>query len=109
MKIVDVLGPGCYNCHLLEQAALEAIATAGVEATVVKVTDYARIAAYRVMHTPGLVIDGRIVGSWKRVLTKDSAILMLSPFAPLSQAEDQAVARAVGRYSAFLGRSVVLA
>jgi small redox-active disulfide protein 2 len=63
MKIVEVLGPGCYNCHLLEQAALEAVATAGVEATVVKVTDYARIAAYRVMHTPGLVIDGRVVSA----------------------------------------------
>ncbi len=63
MKVVEVLGPGCYNCHLLEQAALEAVATAGVEATVVKVTDYARIAAYRVMHTPGLVIDGRVVSA----------------------------------------------
>lgn len=63
MKIVEVLGPGCYNCHLLEQAALEAVATAGVEATVVKVTDYAQIAAYRVMHPPGLVIDGRVVSA----------------------------------------------
>jgi small redox-active disulfide protein 2 len=63
MKVIEVLGPGCYNCHLLEQAAIEALATTGVEATVVKVTDYARIAAYRVMHTPGLVIDGRVVSA----------------------------------------------
>ena len=35
-----------------------------MDATVVKVTDYARIAAYRVMHTPGLVIDGRVVSAW---------------------------------------------
>ena len=63
MKVIEVLGPGCYNCHLLEQAALEAVATAGVEATVVKVTDYARIAACHVMHTPGLVIDGNVVSA----------------------------------------------
>ena len=63
MKTIEVLGPGCYNCHLLEQAALEAVASSGVEAKVVKVTDYARIAAYRVMHTPGLVIDGRVVSA----------------------------------------------
>ena len=63
MKVIEVLGPGCYNCHLLEQAALEAVASSGVEATVVKVTDYARIAAYRVIHTSGLVIDGRVVSA----------------------------------------------
>lgn len=63
MKIIEVLGPGCYNCHLLERAAIEAVVTTGVEAKVVKVTDYARIAAYRVMHTPGLVIDGRVVSA----------------------------------------------
>ena len=63
MKVVEVLGPGCYNCHLLEQAAIEAVVATGVEAKVVKVTDYARIAAYRVMHTPSLVIDGRVVSA----------------------------------------------
>jgi len=56
-----------------------------------------------------IVIDGRIVGSWKRVLTKDSVLLTLSPFTALSQVENQAVALAVERYSAFLGRPVVLA
>ena len=57
MKI-EVLGPGCYNCHLVEQAAREAVTMAGVQAEIVKVTDYATIAGYGVMHTPGLVIDG---------------------------------------------------
>ena len=63
MKTIEVLGPGCYNCYLLEQAAIEAVTVAGVEATVVKVTDYAQIDAYRVRHTPGLVIDGRVVSA----------------------------------------------
>jgi len=55
-----------------------------------------------------IVIDGRIVGSWKRVLTKDAVLLTLSPFTALSEAENQAVARAVQRYGVFLGKPVVL-
>lgn len=56
-----------------------------------------------------LVIDGRIVGSWKRVIEKQHALLTLSPFRPLSEAEQRALAQAVERYGAFLGRPVVLA
>ncbi len=63
MKKIEVLGPGCYNCYLVEEAARRAVAATGVEATIVKVTDYAGIAAHRVIHTPGLVIDGRVVSA----------------------------------------------
>ena len=41
MKKIEVLGPGCANCVRLEANAREAVAMAGVEAEVVKVTDYA--------------------------------------------------------------------
>ncbi len=63
MKKIEVLGPGCHNCELLEKAAHEAVMMAGVEAEIVKVTDYRRIAAYGVMRTPGLVIDGKVVST----------------------------------------------
>jgi len=73
MTTIEVLGPGCYNCYLLEQAAREAVELAGVEAQVVKVTDYGRIAGYGVRHTPGLVIDGRVVSAGRIPAAADIA------------------------------------
>jgi len=63
VKKIEVLGPGCENCRRLEAAVREAVMMAGVEAEIVKVTDYARIAAHGVLSTPGLVIDGKVVST----------------------------------------------
>ena len=61
MKTIEVLGPGCNNCARLEKNAREAVAMAGVDAEIVKVTDYGQIMSYGIMSTPGLVIDGKVV------------------------------------------------
>lgn len=66
MKTIEVLGPGCNNCKRLEANAREAVALSGVDAEVVKVTDYGQIMNYGIMSTPGLVIDGKVV-SYGRV------------------------------------------
>lgn len=63
MKKIEVLGPGCYACDMLEQAVREAVMMAGVEAEVRHVTDYRQIAAAGLLRTPGLVIDGRVVSA----------------------------------------------
>ena len=60
MKI-EVLGPGCRNCESLEKATKEALGNLGVEENVDKITDYGEIAAYGVMSTPALAIDGEVV------------------------------------------------
>jgi small redox-active disulfide protein 2 len=70
MKTIEVLGPGCNNCMRLEKNTREAVAMAGIEAEIIKVTDYAQIAQHGVMSTPGLVIDG-VVRSYGRVPSVD--------------------------------------
>ena len=77
MKKIEVLGPGCANCKRLEANAREAVAMAGVEAEVVKVSDYGAIMAYGVMSTPGLVVDGKVV-SYGRVPSAGDIAVWLS-------------------------------
>ena len=74
MRRIEVLGPGCDNCRMLEEAAREAVMMAGVEAEISHVTDYARIRGYGVLRTPGLVIDGRVVSAGRIPSAGDIAI-----------------------------------
>jgi len=73
---IEVLGPGCDNCKRLEKNAREAVAMAGVEAEVTKVTDYAEIAHYGILRTPGLVIDGKVVSSGRIPSAGDIAVML---------------------------------
>ena len=59
--IIKILGPGCTNCQNLERATREALGQLGLDATVEKVEDYAAIAGYGVMSTPGLVVDEKVL------------------------------------------------
>lgn len=58
---IKVLGPGCANCVNLEKNTRAALASLEMEASVEKVTDYADIAGYGIMRTPGLVVDEQVV------------------------------------------------
>ena len=71
MKI-KVLGSGCKNCVNLAKNTEEALKELGIEADIIKVTDFKDIASYGIMSTPGLVIDEEVV-SYGKVL-KPNAI-----------------------------------
>jgi small redox-active disulfide protein 2 len=61
-KIMDikVFGPGCPKCQQTEKIVKEAVAEAGVAASVDKVTDILEIAGYGVFGTPAVVVDGEV-------------------------------------------------
>ena len=57
---IKVLGPGCAKCQATEQKVKEAVAEAGVDARVDKVTDLMEIAKHGVFGTPAVVVDGEV-------------------------------------------------
>lgn len=69
---VKVLGSGCSKCNALEDAVRAALTELGMDTTIDHVTDFTQIAAYGVMTTPALVVDGKVV-SYGKVLKKDEA------------------------------------
>jgi hypothetical protein len=73
-----------------------------------------RSAALERAHTPGvnagggilnptIVVDGRIVGTWKRRLARAGVVFSPAPFMRLSKPKEQAVVQAFRRYEEFLG------
>ena len=75
MKI-KILGSGCRNCVTLKENTEVALKDAGVEAEIVKVTDFKDIMAYGVMSTPALVINEKVV-SFGKVLKPKEIIKIL--------------------------------
>ncbi|MET0340750.1 MAG: winged helix DNA-binding domain-containing protein [Polyangiales bacterium] len=57
---------------------------------------------------PMLVVDGKVVGTWKRTLTKRAVRVTLAPFDALGTRALRAVSHAAERYGDFLERSVEL-
>ncbi len=55
-----------------------------------------------------IVIDGQVVGTWKRTIKKDAVIVTPSLFISLNEAETRALAASVNRYGVFLEMPVSL-
>jgi small redox-active disulfide protein 2 len=68
---IKVLGPGCQKCQQTENIVKEAVAEAGIDANVEKVTDAMEIAGYGVFGTPAVVVDGEVKSVGKIPKKKD--------------------------------------
>ncbi|MCE5343628.1 MAG: thioredoxin family protein [Eubacteriales bacterium] len=73
---VKVLGSGCAKCNALEAATKAALQQLGMDTTIDHVTDFAQIAAYGVMSTPALVVDGKVV-AYGKVLKQEEVVAIL--------------------------------
>ncbi len=73
---VKILGSGCAKCNALVAATKEALQQLQKDTTIAHVTDFSQIAAYSVMSTPALVVDGKVV-SYGKVLKTEEVVKIL--------------------------------
>jgi hypothetical protein len=50
-----------------------------------------------------VILDGQVVGGWRRTIKKDAVLVELSLFAKLTESENQAINQALEKYGRFLG------
>lgn len=60
MKKIQILGTGCPKCKKLLNNARQAADELGIDYELIKVDDIKDIAAFGVMLTPALAIDGEV-------------------------------------------------
>lgn len=73
---IKILGGGCAKCNQLEAATKAALEQLGMDTTIDHVKDFSQIAAYGVMSTPALVVDGKVV-SYGKVLKTEEVVKIL--------------------------------
>ena len=73
------------------------------------VYDEGRIPRDSMLSHHTLLLDGRVAGTWRRTLAKDSVLVEFSPFELLRKGEEAALRRAAKKYAAFLGLKPVIA
>lgn len=73
---VKILGSGCRKCNELEANTKTALEQLGMNTSIDHVTDFSQIAAYGVMTTPALVVNGKVI-SYGKVLKADEIVKLL--------------------------------
>lgn len=73
---IKILGSGCVKCNELEANTKKALAELDMNTDIDHVTDFVQIAAYGVMSTPALVIDGKVM-AYGKVLKVEEVMKLL--------------------------------
>ena len=73
---IQILGSGCAGCNALEAETKKALARLGMDTAVAHVTDFSQIAAYGVMATPALVVDGEVLSCGRVLKAEEIAALL---------------------------------
>ncbi|MDR0874479.1 MAG: thioredoxin family protein [Prevotellaceae bacterium] len=68
---IKVLGDGCAHCNVLYTHTLQAMEELGLDVLVAQVSDILQILQYRVLSTPALVVDGKVVSAGEVLSVKD--------------------------------------
>lgn len=76
MKKIQILGTGCAKCQKLAETAEAAAQALGFEYTLEKVTRLDDIAAFGVMYTPALVVDGAVKAAGRVPSLEDAKKLL---------------------------------
>lgn len=74
---IKVLGVGCPRCQALEKVVINSLAELDIAADVTKVTDINDIMSYGILHTPGLVINNKVMISGRVPSTNEMKELIL--------------------------------
>lgn len=78
---IEVLGTGCKKCNMLEAATKAAADKLGIPYELTHVKDLGKIAAYGVLMTPALVVDGQVKVSGKVPSEAEITTLLTSALA----------------------------
>jgi len=73
---IKVLGPGCANCHKMEELAKTAVTELGIDSKIEKISDIQEIMKYT-MSTPGLVVNGKLKHSGKPLPSLDKVKVLI--------------------------------
>lgn len=70
---IKILGVGCSRCRKLESIVRELVSQNNIDAEIEKVSDIQEMMSYRIIATPGLVINEKLKSSG--VIPKNEQIL----------------------------------
>jgi len=76
--LIKILGAGCEKCERLEKHAGEVVSELGIDATVEEIRDARKIAVYRLLATPGLVINEELVSSGRDLTKREVTQLIIN-------------------------------